>query len=101
MKTDSPIIHQYVVSAPDSAIRIRVGTGSVPPRSLYMPSNIGTTNMSIADTIRTMMQPIAIGYAIADLILRFSSSCFSSVTDSRSSTSSSMPPVSPLRTIDR
>ena len=36
-------------------IRTRVGSGSVPPRSWYIPSNIGTTNRSIADTMSTTM----------------------------------------------
>ena len=88
-----------VVMKSDTAISIRVGSGNVPPRSLYIDSNIGTMNINIAETITTMIQPTAIGYDIADFTRRRSSSCFSSIVASWSSTMSSIPPTSPERTM--
>ena len=84
---------------PETAMSICVGKGSVPPRSLYIDSNIGTMKISIAETITTMITPTAIGYDIADFTRRRNSSCFSSIDASCNSTESSIPPTSPDRTM--
>ena len=47
-------IHQNVVIRFEMLMSIRVGNGSVPPRSSYIFLKIGTTNSNIPETIRTI-----------------------------------------------
>ncbi len=45
----------------DSVTRMRVGSGSVPPRSANMPSKIGTTNSSMPMHISIAMMNTTTG----------------------------------------
>ncbi len=73
--------------------------GRSPPNCLKTPTNTGT--MKVTRPIRTIIANVrtTIGYIIADLTWRRSESSCSSWSATRSSELSSMPPVSPARTI--
>ena len=91
--------YQWCVTRFESDTVNLVIIGRSPPKSAKTFTNTGT--MNAIRPIRTISAKLSttIGYAIAPLTWRRSSSSFSSWSAIRSSEASSTPPISPARTM--